>query len=97
MRKYQIRLICMLFITVLLFKNEIVVNAQSNFNSYTYDEWNESMAAPASYRPIAVKNGFQIGSGAWNTPQDFFMDEDGHLYVADTGNNRIVVLDHELN
>ena len=97
MRKYQIRLICMLFITVLLFKNEIVVNAQSNFNSYTYDEWDESIAAPASYQPIAVKNGFQIGSGAWNTPQDFFMDEDGHLYVADTGNNRIVVLDHELN
>lgn len=70
--------------------------AQSNFNSYTYSEWNESVAAPASYQPTTVKNGLEIGSGPLNTPQDFFMDGDGRLYVADTGNNRILVLDEEL-
>ncbi len=70
--------------------------AQSNFNSYSYDEWDESVAAPASYRPVAAKNGLEIGSGPLNTPQDFFMDGDGHLYVADTGNNRILILNEEL-
>jgi len=75
----------------------IRVDAVSNFNSYTYDEWDESVAAPASYQPVAAKNGLEIGSGALNTPQDFFMDADGHLYVADTGNNRILILDDKLN
>lgn len=70
--------------------------AQSNFNSYSYDEWGESVAAPASYQPVMSRNGREIGAGPLNTPQDFFMDGDGHLYVADTGNNRILVLDSEL-
>ncbi|MBD5460854.1 MAG: hypothetical protein HDR26_07960 [Lachnospiraceae bacterium] len=75
----------------------IQVSAQSNFNSYTYDEWDDSVAAPASYQPVFSRNGIEIGAGAFNTPQDLFMDADGHLYVVDTGNNRIVVLDAELN
>ena len=73
------------------------VEAQSNFNTYSYDEWDESVAAPASYQPVAAKNGLEMGAGPLNTPQDFFMDGDGHLYVADTGNNRILILDDELN
>lgn len=70
--------------------------AQSSYNTYSYDEWDESVAAPASYLPVTAKNGLEIGAGALNTPQDFFMDGDGHLYVADTGNNRILILDDEL-
>lgn len=73
------------------------VHAQSNFNSYTYDEWEESVAAPPSYQPITSLNGQQIGSGAFKVPQDFFMAGNGILYLADTGNNRIVLLDHDLN
>jgi len=75
---------------------DMKAEAQSNFNSYSYDEWDESVAAPASYRPVMARNGLEIGSGSLNTPQDFFMDADGHLYVADTGNNRILILNAEL-
>ena len=75
---------------------QLKAEAQSNFNSYSYDEWDESVAAPASYQPVMSRNGWEIGSGPLNTPQDFFMDGDGHLYVADTGNNRILILDSEL-
>lgn len=73
------------------------VYAQSNFNSYTYDEWDESVAAPPSYQPVASYNGLQIGAGSFNVPQDFYMDGKGVLYLADTGNNRIVLLDPDLN
>lgn len=73
------------------------VTAQTNFNSYTYDEWDGSVAAPAGYQPVAALNGLQIGSGAFNIPQDFFMDGNGILYLADTSNNRIVVMDADLN
>lgn len=71
--------------------------AQSNFNSYSYDEWDGSVAAPPSYQPTVALNGVQIGSGAFNVPQDFFMDGEGILYLADTGNNRIVQMDKDLN
>ena len=60
------------------------VHAQDTFNSYTYDEWDESQKAPAGYAPVMVKNGMEIGTGNWKTPSDFFMDDDGMLYVADT-------------
>ncbi|MDE7325511.1 MAG: hypothetical protein K2N63_04385 [Lachnospiraceae bacterium] len=96
MRKHRVCVFGAVLSVVLCFFSGVHVSAQSNFNSYTYDEWDESVAAPASYQPVMVKNGLEAGSGAWNTPQDFFLDGDGHLYVADTGNNRIVVLDENL-
>ena len=37
------------------------VEAQSNFNTYSYDEWDESVAAPASYQPVAAKHGLEMG------------------------------------
>ncbi len=97
MKKYLIRSLCACAGLALFTLSSARVQAQSNFNSYTYDEWEESVAAPASYEPVMALNGFQIGSGPLNTPQDFFMDDNGHLYVADTGNNRILILDADLN
>ena len=70
--------------------------AQSTFNSYTYDEWDESQRAPAGFAPVLVKSGMEIGTGNWKAPNDFFMASDGRLYVADTGNERIVVLNADL-
>ena len=96
MRKHRVRAFYAVLAFLLYFCGGICVSAQSNFNSYTYDEWDESVAVPASYQPVMTKNGFEAGSGAWNTPQDFFMGGNGYLYVADTGNNRIVVLDKDL-
>lgn len=72
------------------------VQAQTNYNSYTYDEWDESQKAPAGYAPVLVKNGMQIGTGNWKTPSDLFIDDDGLIYVADTGNARILVLNTDL-
>lgn len=97
MRKIKNCGIALCMAAVMTLGLNLKAEAQSNFNSYTYDEWDQSVAAPASYQPVTAKNGFEIGAGALNTPQDFFMDEDGHLYVADTGNNRILILDAQLN
>ena len=92
-----IQSLCVCMGTALLLCTPLQVSAQSNFNSYTYDEWDGSVAAPPSYQPVTALNGLQIGAGAFNTPQDFFMDDRGNLYLADTGNNRIVVMDADLN
>lgn len=96
MKKRLLRWLCAGFGALLLGAWDLEVCARANFNSYTYDEWEDSTAAPAGYLPVLVCNGLQIGSGAFNTPQDFFLDSKGDLYIADTGNNRIVILDEEL-
>lgn len=97
MRKLKTCGIAFCLAAAVLMNSNLKVDAESNFNSYTYDEWDESVAAPDSYQPVMARNGLEIGAGPLNTPQDFFMDADGHLYVADTGNNRILVLDDGLN
>lgn len=64
-----------------------------SYDSYIYNAYGESVPAPDGYEPIAKINGEMLGCGALNGAQDIFYSEsDGLLYIADTGNNRVVVL-----
>ena len=72
------------------------------YDTYAYDYWEDAVATPAAYVPgraIAGQdlqyNGESIG--AFVSPQDLCKSEDGEVYVADTGNNRIVVLDSTMS
>ena len=67
------------------------------YDTYNYDYWEDVYYTPAAYVPDDSYSGIKVGSGAWNNPQDFCVAEDGRIYVADTGNNRIVVLDSSMN
>lgn len=96
MGKILRKLMCFLLLAAVMGSVIPSAHAQDTFNSYTYDEWDESQKAPAGYEPVMVKNGMEIGTGNWKTPNDFFMDDEGLLYVADTGNNRLIVLNEEL-
>lgn len=96
MGKTMRKLLCCLLLAAVAVTMIPTVHAQNTFNSYTYDEWDESQKAPAGYAPVLVKNGLEIGTGGWKAPSDFFMDDDGILYVADTGNNRIILLNEDL-
>jgi len=84
-------------IILLSISSKIVVYASANYNSYTYGEWGDSVAAPASYTASLSKTGILIGCGALNGPKDMYMNENGELYIADTVNNRLVVVDKDLN
>lgn len=90
------RLICSIII-LLSISSSMVVYASANYNSYTYNEWDESVAAPDSYIATSGKTGILLGCGVLNGPQDMYMKENGELYIADTGNNRLVVVDKDLN
>lgn len=96
MGKHLRNLLTGVLLAATVFSSALSVSAQSTFNSYTYDEWDSSQKAPAGFAPVLVKSGIEIGTGNWKTPNDFFMDSHGHLYVADTGNNRIIVLNDQL-
>ncbi|WP_309119834.1 hypothetical protein [Paenibacillus sp.] len=70
--------------------------ADAPYQAYVYNEWNESKASPNGYVPERVVTGLEAGAGHFNEPQDLFADGEGAVYVADTGNDRIVKLDASL-
>src|SRR5690606_27216793 len=47
----------------------------------------------AAYEPTALVTGSDAGAGSFREPSDLHVTPDGSIYVADSGNNRIVVLD----
>lgn len=47
---------------------------------------------PQAFVPVEVISGQKIGLDSFLGPQDIVTAEDGSLYLADTGNNRLVVI-----
>ncbi|MEG6614596.1 gluconolactonase [Pseudoclostridium thermosuccinogenes] len=66
------------------------------YHTYNYDYWENIYYTPAAYIPSGNISGVNIGIGMFSNPQDIFVAEDGNVYVADTGNNRIVVFDSNM-
>jgi len=65
------------------------------YYSYTYDFWANWVPSPPAYLPDRVYSGTTLGVGALNIPQDIFVAPDGRVYLADTGNNRIICMDSD--
>ena len=63
-------------------------------NSYTYDYWGKGVVSPDCYKIEKITDASQTTS--FKEPSDLFIDDNGEVYVADTGNNRIVVLNSDL-
>ena len=63
------------------------------YDSYNYDYWEDIVFTPSPYLPGRSISGAEIGAGTFSGPQDMCVGPDGLVYIADTGNNRIVVLD----
>ncbi|MFD0960554.1 YIP1 family protein [Paenibacillus chungangensis] len=61
--------------------------------SYNYSYWGDAEPAPYPYRAEKHVYGTELGIGHFNTPQDVFVATDRRIYIADSGNNRIVCLD----
>jgi len=66
------------------------------YANYTYDVWGDAYIEPDSYVAELALDGAQIGAGHFSSPKDLFVSEGGSLYIADTGNHRIVILNSDL-
>ncbi len=64
----------------------------SPYEGYTYSYWGEAVKSPIAYLPSRTITGQEAGSGPWTAPGDMFAGQDGRLYLLDSGNGRIVVL-----
>lgn len=68
------------------------------YSNYVYDYYSgKPVAEPDAYEPERVITAETIGTETLSSPQDLFVAEDGRIYLADSGNNRILILDSEWN
>jgi tetratricopeptide (TPR) repeat protein len=64
--------------------------------SYDYGVWNTSIPAQPAYEPVATVTGTDLGAGPILLPSDLCTDSAGNIYILDSGNKRIVVIDSEM-
>lgn len=71
------------------------------YDTYNYDYWDDVFRTPAAYVPQGTLLGTDLvwngaNLGAFVEPQDLFVADNGSIYLADTNNHRIIVLDNDL-
>ena len=76
------------------------VSASEPYQTYTYSIDGKALRSPLSYTPYTVVDSSTIGlldpeNGglAFDDPGDIFADYRGNIYLTDTKNNRVIVLD----
>ncbi len=71
--------------------------AEVPYQTYTYDKWGNTTPAPNGYLPTRSIGGAELGCGDFKDASDlFYCEARGELYIVDSGNARIVILDKEL-
>lgn len=67
--------------------------AYEPYVTYNYDRWREAIPSQSGYTADRAVSGDMLGCGPFSEPSDIFRDEDDWFFIADTGNNRIVIID----
>lgn len=83
-------------LTVVLLCGSLSVGAASAYRSYTYDSYGNAVESPNVYEVEQVVYGTVLDEKGFVMPEDLCAGPDGRLYVLDSGNNRVVVLDGAL-
>ncbi len=92
----SIRIICaLLCLTLLVVLLPIGASATSEapYQTYTYDKWGNAVLSPNAYLPTGSYSGSQLGCGNFlNAGDVFYNPAREQIYIADSGNGRIVIL-----
>jgi|LSQX01.1.fsa_nt_gb hypothetical protein len=63
------------------------------YNSYVFDFWGKAVPSPQAYVPERFITGASLGVGDFKDPGDICVAPDKTIYIADSGNNRIIHID----
>lgn len=97
MKKFSTILLLAL-VAVMLF-GAVTASASEPYDTYTYSIDGEPLRSPTAYRSELVIDANDMNIGKYSSvtklsaPKDVYSDSDANIYIADTGNNRIVLLD----
>lgn len=101
--RIQKRVLCVLACLILILP-AFSAMADDSFNlnqdgfstsyTYTYDYWEDVMESPDSYRVSCTISSMSLGITDLNKPESIFVKGE-ELYIADTGNNRIIQVRRE--
>lgn len=90
-----------LFLMVLVFfladSTRVKADETLPYDTYVYDYYGDVRYTPAAYIPKSIVDGVEWECGSMKNPLDMTISDDGIIYIADTGNNRIIVLDSEFH
>ncbi len=92
-----LKILCVTVLALCMLSTSVFAAGNLSYDGYNYDAYGVSTPAPEGYEPILKFSGEDLPCGSFKTPQDIFAAETGEIYIADTGNNRIVVLDSAYN
>lgn len=90
MKPFRMLTICFIALIFAISLDPAIVSAQ---DSYTYNIKGEAVPGPAVYDSSKEIYGEDLGIGSLRDPQDLFVSPNNLIYIADTGNNRIIVVD----
>ncbi|MGF7143066.1 DNA-binding beta-propeller fold protein YncE [Anaerotaenia torta] len=91
--KWKAMTVLLLFAAVLIRQSVPAEAAQmAAYTTYTYDKEGNAVDSPAAYEFQGEYAGTDLRAGALNHPSDIFVDGKQNIYITDTGNNRIVIL-----
>lgn len=82
---------------LLTFSAAVSVFAKEPYDGYTYDTYGERVPAPNVFLPQKEITGYSLGIGHMSKPADVFVDKQNNIYLLDTGNGRVIILDDKYN
>ena len=94
MKKFN-KILCTFFAVLMVVTAfAMTAGASSAYQTYTYNVYGKPLYSPDAYTAIKAVNSDDMGLELpIENPGDMITDDAGNVYIADTGNNRIVVLD----
>ncbi len=89
------KILCLVFAVMMLASALVIsTSASSAYKTYVYDIYGNAMDSPDAYTALkTVDSDFMGLETPIKTPGDMITDQAMNVYIADSGNNRIVVLD----
>ncbi len=96
MRKIRILFVCILLFTTILAPASKASAETFNFYTYSFDIFGNELESPDAYTAEKLLLGSSLGIGDFSNPSGLFVKNE-LVYIVDSGNNRIVVVDKNFN
>ncbi len=91
------RIMAAIFACLFTFSASVSVFAKEPYDGYTYDTYGDRVPAPNVFLPKKEITGYSLGIGHMSKPSDVFVDKQNNVYLLDTGNGRVIILDDKYN